>query len=654
MAKLCKIVLNEKSLLLLFFLLFAWAPVVLAQWVDDGVAICLAAGGQNQVQITSDGSGGAIIAWVDWRNGNNNYDVFAQKINAIGIPYWTQNGVPICILEGNQAYPQIVSDGNGGAIISWQGPWGGPNGGIFAQRILADGHTYWTPSGNCITSSPYIGPYSQLISDGTGGAIITWVDEQNDNVYAQRVNADGAMLWGGSGVPVCVGASGSKSPNITPDGAGGAIITWRDNRTGKYDVYAQRVDRNGNALWATNGAAVCTATVDQPGSIQQSIIAADADGGAVIAWEDYRSGDLNLYAQKVDSNGTKKWPVSGLPVCAALGDSDHEQIMSCDSGGAIITWRGNQHIYAQRIDGNGNILWDLNGKLVSLLPGSDSRPHLTTNGKGGCITVWQNYYGNNLNVYAQNINAAGGYSWTSSGVPICTASGWHQFPQIASDGCGGSIMAWQDYRNETAGDIYAQRVDAAGHTVVATLLQNYSATFSESGISLTWILSEIDKDVEFFIERSSSRSGPYIELPSSTLTRDGLSFSFTDRDWEPNATYWYRVEYFTGIERKTLFESGPITTPAIMLTLHQNSPNPFNPSTEIRYYLPEKCSVSLDVYDVTGVLVARLSEGQQSQGSHTVSWDGRDGNGRQASSGVYFYRLKAGKTEISKKMVLAR
>jgi len=253
------------------------------------------------------------------------------------------------------------------------------------------------------------------------------------------------------------------------------------------------------------------------------------------------------------------------------------------------------------------------------------------------------------------VDANGLCIWTANGVPICMSSGEQRAQQLVSDCSGGAIIAWEDLRNGSSNiDVYAQRVDAAGHTVVATLLQNYAAAFSETGIALTWTLSEADEDVEFFVERSTASNGSFIELPSSTLTRNDLSFSFIDRTWEPNASYWYRVEYSNGSERKILFESGPVTTPAMPLTLYQNNPNPFNPSTEIRYYLPEKCSVALDVYNVNGALVARVTEGYRDKGTHTVSWDGRDGKGRQVSSGVYFYRLKAGKTEISKKMVLPR
>jgi flagellar hook assembly protein FlgD len=60
------------------------------------------------------------------------------------------------------------------------------------------------------------------------------------------------------------------------------------------------------------------------------------------------------------------------------------------------------------------------------------------------------------------------------------------------------------------------------------------------------------------------------------------------------------------------------------------------------------------VMDVSGALVARLVEGYREKGAHSVSWTGRDVNGREVGSGVYFYRLRTGKQELSRKMVLAR
>jgi flagellar hook assembly protein FlgD len=104
-----------------------------------------------------------------------------------------------------------------------------------------------------------------------------------------------------------------------------------------------------------------------------------------------------------------------------------------------------------------------------------------------------------------------------------------------------------------------------------------------------------------------------------------------------------------------LFETGAVSTPAMPLTLRQNHPNPFNPSTTIEYYLPEAAVVTLDVYSADGKLVARLARGErQERGTHTVCWSGLDGQGSAVSSGVYFYRLQAGKETLSRKMVLMR
>ncbi len=88
--------------------------------------------------------------------------------------------------------------------------------------------------------------------------------------------------------------------------------------------------------------------------------------------------------------------------------------------------------------------------------------------------------------------------------------------------------------------------------------------------------------------------------------------------------------------------------------LDQNYPNPFNPSTEIRFYLPEPGEARLEVYDVLGELVATLAHDVLSEGQHRVTWDSKDSDGRDVSSGVYFYRLVVNDYAQTKKMVLAR
>jgi flagellar hook assembly protein FlgD len=87
--------------------------------------------------------------------------------------------------------------------------------------------------------------------------------------------------------------------------------------------------------------------------------------------------------------------------------------------------------------------------------------------------------------------------------------------------------------------------------------------------------------------------------------------------------------------------------------LEQNVPNPFNPSTQIVYTVRAAgLRVDLDVFDVRGRLVRTLVDGRPSSGRVVVVWDGRDDDGREAPSGVYFYRLTAGRTTVTRRMTL--
>jgi hypothetical protein len=94
--------------------------------------------------------------------------------------------------------------------------------------------------------------------------------------------------------------------------------------------------------------------------------------------------------------------------------------------------------------------------------------------------------------------------------------------------------------------------------------------------------------------------------------------------------------------------------PAAPTMLHANHPNPFNPSTTIRYELATAGAVHLRVYDAAGRLVRTLVDAREGAGVHDVTFDGRDDAGRAMASGVYFYRLEAGTVTQTRKMVLLK
>src|SRR5262245_16726846 len=174
--------------------LFISPTLVAAQWQPNGVPLCAAASDQEPRQlyisqsIASDGVGGAIVVWLDFRSGTG-IDIYARRVSSSGALQWMADGVAVCTAETNQQLPAMVSDGAGGAIVAW--------------------------------------------TDGR--------NESGSDIYAQRINSSGVAVWTANGVALCAADSIQELPVIVSDGAGGATVTWSDRRSGEFDVYAQRI-----------------------------------------------------------------------------------------------------------------------------------------------------------------------------------------------------------------------------------------------------------------------------------------------------------------------------------------------------------------------------------------------------------------------------
>ncbi|HEY5132577.1 MAG TPA: hypothetical protein VII85_02705, partial [Candidatus Krumholzibacteriaceae bacterium] len=186
----------------------------------------------------------------------------------------------------------------------------------------------WVPDGVAICTTAINQWLPIIISDGAGGAIVTWYAGSSggdDDVYAQKVNASGSVQWAANGVPLCTAMGDQDLPMITSDGAGGAIVTWEDFRGGRADIFAQRVNASGVVQWTANGVALCTATLDQSGPT----IASDGVGGAIVTWNDYRGGHNNdIYAQRVNASGAVQWTTNGIALCTATGLQGYPMIVS--------------------------------------------------------------------------------------------------------------------------------------------------------------------------------------------------------------------------------------------------------------------------------------------------------------------------------------
>jgi hypothetical protein len=112
---------------------------------------------------------------------------------------WSTNGIPICNAVNDQDHMRLISDGTDGVIVSWEDERvGGNNRHVYAQRVSSTGSVQWTNNGVAISVASGLKSFSQILPLGAGDAIITWGDERsggsdNRNIFAQQLNGNGQL-----------------------------------------------------------------------------------------------------------------------------------------------------------------------------------------------------------------------------------------------------------------------------------------------------------------------------------------------------------------------------------------------------------------------------------------------------------------------------
>jgi hypothetical protein len=154
------------------------------------------------------------------------------------------------------------------------------------------------------------------------------------------------------------------------------------------------------------------------------------------------------------------------------------------------------------------------------------------------------------------------------------------------------------------------------------------------------------------VYRADGDSDYFTGIASVSAPGNG-EFLFVDATALPGESYRYKIGVIDD-DGEFFSPTADVTLPSARIELSQNTPNPFNPSTTIRFSLPASQRVGLAVYAANGALVRMLVDEDRPRGTHDVTWDGRDSAGNPVGSGVYFYRLIAGKFTDSRKMVLLK
>ena len=233
--------------------------------------------------------------------------------------------------------------------------------------------------------------------------------------------------------------------------------------------------------------------------------------------------------------------------------------------------------------------------------------------------------------------------------------------KVGNTSSAGSIMTWLDYLNNNGNPLPVS-------------LSSFTASFVDDTPTLFWTTQSETNNNGWNVYRSISQNNGQAMLlnvdlvPGYGTTPEPTNYQFDDNHGVlENTTYWYWVESVDYSGETELF--GPISlliplgggnsgAPATQddYGLHQNFPNPFNPSTEIKFALDESSHASLTIFNTKGEKVKTIFENKSfpEDEVQSVVWDGKDESGRNVASGIYLYQLRTKHDVYMKKMVLTK
>jgi hypothetical protein len=568
-----------KNILVLFFLLI---PAILSysQWtsnISQNNSVVIAPNNQLNAKAIPDGEGGVIIVWEDYRVSTSNRDIYAQRFDKYGFKQWGDStGIALGIKSITERYPDVCTDGKGGAFFVWDD--------------------------NPISTVTYL--------------------------KAQRITKSGIKFWSDTGSVLAYNGNRQSTGKIVSDNNGGFYVAYFTSEllSTDYELKANRIDSSGNKLWS-NGVFFCQAD----GLPSEFSVTLTSDNGFAIAWCDPRNSiltDYDIYVQKLSSAGLPLWQANGVPVCTQRFTQQYQDIFPDINGGVFIDWCDKRdsiqyEIYAQRVRANGTIAGPTDGKAVCIASDDQYRPYMTTDGFGGVIMCWNDFRNGpafpfNIDIYAQRMDSSCNIKWTSNGVNVCNAIYSQNNQSIISDSAKGAIICWDDRRAGTSiYDIYAQRIDSSGN--------------------LLWDTADV---------AISIASGNQYK-PKPVLTTGGALICFEDtRNGSSNYDLFIQKVLLNG---STLVPVKENIKAIDDFRLEQNYPNPFNPSTNVKFSIANVKFVTLKVFDVLGKEVATLVSERLQPGTYEVTFDARN-----LSSGIYFYKLESGAFVDTKHMLLIK
>lgn len=308
------------------------------------------------------------------------------------------------------------------------------------------------------------------------------------------------------------------TPMIAPGLNGKTFISWFDMFNGMYQLKMQLLDSNGVEVWATGG--IVISNHPQNSALYRYDLASDKEGNAIVAFQDERTGSMQVVAYKIDPNGSFVWGANGIVLTDSLAATGMAPAIGItNSNDVIIAWNAqgtsSKWVSFRRLSGSGSSVWPALHRITSSNK-KYSRPSMVASGPEDIILQYieesGNFPGVTSTIYAQRYDLQGNTVWTAP-VQVSTKTiSFFFFPKILSDLSDGFYLPFTTSNPMSAmmNDVYVQHVDANG-----TL---WSAVGTEAADSLTQKTSAggVYANGNFYaliqmMDGNQSQSGVYVQ-----------------------------------------------------------------------------------------------------------------------------------------------
>lgn len=363
------------------------------QWIINTDATAF---DQDNPAITVCENGNYIFTWRDFRQ-NNNPRIYAQMYDVNLTPLWNQDLA--ITTSNNQNNPDVINDKNCNTYVTWNDDRNG-NQDAYYEKFNTVPASEWSGSKKLSTGAEAADQTFPQIVFGTTPpfAYLSWLDARDGatDIYSQKINPNtGALQWSPEvKINVYNGvAPVQNKPRIAIDSSENLIFVWQDSRNGNNDIFMQKMDKNGNVLWAQDIKINTDATTAEQ-TKPAFAIGSTTPSFYYTVWQDERNGNSDIYSQKYDSSGVKVWG-NDMKINSDSGSAMQENpvITEDRNGNFYIVWEdsrnGNSDIYLQKIDPDGNKLISFDVRINSSITGEQENPDIYINKDGYPVITWQ-------------------------------------------------------------------------------------------------------------------------------------------------------------------------------------------------------------------------------------------------------------------------